>query len=90
VFVRFNGGFDRNSRLRITGPRNLGTFGIDDSSNWVASTPASGTRYRFSAWVARAPHGALPGSRSMSSRRGAPIGAGIVSAPVRSTPTGCS
>jgi hypothetical protein len=44
------GGFDGPTTLRVTGG-GLGQFGIDDNSNWVDSTLATGTRYRFRAWV---------------------------------------
>jgi hypothetical protein len=37
--------------LEVRGPASTATFGINDSPNWVATTGAAGTRYRFSAWV---------------------------------------
>jgi hypothetical protein len=51
------GGFDGNFSLRTTGPDSLSTFGINDSPNWVTTTPVAGTRYRFNAWVRAASSG---------------------------------
>ncbi|TMQ57334.1 MAG: PKD domain-containing protein, partial [Candidatus Eisenbacteria bacterium] len=49
---RVAGGFDGGFSLEIRGPA-TGTpkFGVNDGPNWVASTPAAGTLYRFTAWV---------------------------------------
>jgi PKD repeat protein len=51
TILRVAGGFDGAFSLRIVGPGAIGTFGLNDSPNWVASTPGSGTRYRITAWV---------------------------------------
>ena len=86
-FARAGGGFDRNFCLRVRGPANLGPFGIDDSTNWVASVPTSGTRWRFTAWV-RA--GSSRGSARLRVRElsgGTPLGDVVVSAPVPLTAT---
>jgi hypothetical protein len=48
---RVPGGQEGAVALQITGPASTATFGINDSPNWVATTVAAGTRYRFSAWV---------------------------------------
>jgi hypothetical protein len=46
------GGHQGSWTLRINGPVSLTqNFGVNDSPNWVASSPAVGTRYRFRAWV---------------------------------------
>src|SRR5439155_3967339 len=49
---RVPGGFDGSYSLEVTGPA-TGTakFGVNDSPNWVSSTSAVGTVYRFTAWV---------------------------------------
>ena len=54
---RVPGGFDGNYAMELDGPGALTTFGLNDSPNWVAQTPASqvGLPYRFTAWV-RSPH----------------------------------
>jgi PKD repeat protein len=54
---RVAGGFDKSFALAVTGPDTLGTFGLNDSPNWVTTTPAAGTRYRISAWVRSAGSG---------------------------------
>ena len=48
---RISGGSDGAFSLEVTGPNSLATFGINDSPNWVSTTPAVGVRYRFTAWV---------------------------------------
>jgi hypothetical protein len=83
---RIAGGFDGNRSLRVAGPANLSTFGIDDSTNWVANTPAIGTHYRFGAWVRST---TAKGSARLQVREflaGVPIDAGVVSAPLPLTP----
>jgi hypothetical protein len=49
---RVAGGYDGAYSLETQGPA-TGTaqFGANDSPNWVLSTPAAGTVYRFTAWV---------------------------------------
>jgi hypothetical protein len=52
TLARIPGGFDGSSALQVTGPATgLGAFGVNDSPNWVTSTPGAGVQYRFSAWV---------------------------------------
>jgi PKD repeat protein len=48
---RVSGGQEGAFALEVRGPATTTEFGINDSPNWVANTPAAGTRYRFSAWV---------------------------------------
>ena len=48
---RISGGFVGTFSLEVAGPDSLSTFGINDGPNWVSTTPALGTRYRFTAWV---------------------------------------
>src|SRR5258705_12711309 len=45
------GGFDGSYALQLAGLKSFGSFGVNDSPNWVAHTGASGRRYRFNAWV---------------------------------------
>jgi len=45
------GGFEGARCLRVAGPANLNSFGIDDSLDWVRVAGSAGARYRFSAWV---------------------------------------
>jgi PKD repeat protein len=51
LIERVPGGQDGAFALEVRGPATTGEFGINDSPNWVTSTPAAGTRYRVSAWV---------------------------------------
>ena len=45
-------GLDGDFSLEVSSPESIsGKFGINDSPNWVEPTPATRTRYRFSAWV---------------------------------------
>ena len=38
--------------MRMAGPLVLqGNYGLNDHPSWMLSTPAAGTRYRFTAWV---------------------------------------
>jgi parallel beta-helix repeat protein len=85
-FVRIVGGFDGVRSLRVNGPANLNAFGIDDSSNWVASTPAIGTRYRFGAWVRSLPGRGAARLQIRELVGGAPVGAAVVSALLPLTP----
>src|SRR6266571_3796660 len=48
---RVSGGYSGSYSMAVLGPANTSIFGVTDQPNWVASTPAAGTRYRFSAWV---------------------------------------
>jgi putative Ig domain-containing protein/PKD domain-containing protein/calcineurin-like phosphoesterase family protein len=45
------GGFDGALSCSATAGVASGSFGINDSPNWVATTSAVGARYRISAWV---------------------------------------
>jgi len=52
---RVAGGYDGAYSLEIQGAATgTGQFGANDSPNWVVSTPAAGTVYRFTAWVSSA------------------------------------
>ncbi len=52
TMVRVPGGFDGSFSVQMQGPPSgTGKFGVNDSPNWVATTTAAGTRYRFTAWV---------------------------------------
>ena len=51
VIQRIAGGLDGAYSLEMIGPTSTATFGVTDHPNWVATTPAAGTRYRFTAWV---------------------------------------
>jgi parallel beta-helix repeat protein len=48
---RVPGGQEGAVALEVRGPASTATFGINDSPNWVATTGAAGTHYRFTAWV---------------------------------------
>jgi hypothetical protein len=49
--LRVTGGLDGTYALQISGPATLATFGLNDSPNWVVTTPAAGVRYRYTAWI---------------------------------------
>jgi hypothetical protein len=52
VIQRVPGGQEGAFALEVRGPAaSTAEFGINDSPNWVATTGAAGTRYRFTAWV---------------------------------------
>jgi len=51
TLARVAGGFDGSWALQVTGPATPGTFGINDTPNWVAGIPAAGRRYRITACV---------------------------------------
>jgi hypothetical protein len=40
-----------SSALEITGPNSTASFGVNDSTDWIAATPAAGITYTFSAYV---------------------------------------
>jgi hypothetical protein len=48
---RVAGGHDGGYSLEIRGPASTGAFSVNDSPNWVVAAPATGTVYRFAAWV---------------------------------------
>jgi hypothetical protein len=49
---RVAGGFDGSYSLRLDAlSGGTGSFGVTDQPDWVGSTPAAGTRYRFIAWL---------------------------------------
>jgi PKD repeat protein len=54
---RVNDGFDGTFGLEVTGDSTTVSFGCNDAPNWVASVPAAGTVYRFTAWVRSSAHG---------------------------------
>jgi hypothetical protein len=49
--LRVTSGFDGTYALQVSGPATLATFGMNDSPNWVLTTPAVGVRYRYTAWI---------------------------------------
>jgi parallel beta-helix repeat protein len=52
TILRVPGGFDGGWALQMTGTSTtLSSFGVNDSPNWVLNAGASGSRYRFGAWV---------------------------------------
>lgn len=48
---RVSGGYDGTHALQMRGFKSFGSFGVNDSPNWVAHTGPSGRRYRFNAYV---------------------------------------
>ena len=73
--------------LDVNGPASLTKFGINDTPNWVASTPAVGTRYRFSAWVKSDTNVGSAQLRVREYKDGLKIGATTLSAGVELSPT---
>jgi PKD repeat protein len=59
TLLRVAGGFDGGFGLQVTGPAAVSSFGANDSPNWVLTTPAAGTTYRFTAWVRSVSHHGL-------------------------------
>jgi len=49
--TRVPGGHDGLWSLQVRGPLSVGTFGLNDSPNWVGAVPAAGTRFRVSVWM---------------------------------------
>ncbi len=49
---RVSGGFDGSYSLQMQSPATKSArFGVTDQPDWVGSTPAAGTKYRYIAWV---------------------------------------
>ncbi len=48
---RVPGGYDGLWSLMVSGSSTLSTDGLNDSPDWLASTPRAGLHYRLSAWV---------------------------------------
>jgi PKD repeat protein len=84
---RVAGGADGAFALEVRGPLTTTTFGINDSPNWVATTPAAGTRYCFSAWVRSAASTGQARLRVREYLNGAPVGTTTWSLGVRLTPS---
>ena len=84
--ARAAGGFAGNWSLRVSGPPSLAAFGIDDSTPWIANAGVAGAHFRLGAWVRSS---TAQGSITLQAREvagGGPVGAAVLSAPVRLTP----
>jgi PKD repeat protein len=84
---RVAGGQDGAFALEVRGPASTSDFGINDRPDWVAATPAAGTRYRFTAWVRSAAHTGQARLRIREYKSGTQIGPTLRSAPVTLSPT---
>ena len=82
ALLRVAGGYDGSGSMQVTGPATLTPFGMNDSPNWVTTTPAAGTRYRFSAWVRSASSAGAVKLQIREYQGGAKIGSSTLSAPV--------
>jgi hypothetical protein len=52
TIARVPGGHNSDWSLEVRGPSTgTGKFSVNDTPNWVVSTPGAGALYRFSAWV---------------------------------------
>ena len=87
LIERVAGGQDGAFALEVRGPATTTEFGINDSPNWVATTGAAGTRYRFSAWVRSAASTGQARLRIREYNGGTQIGPTLRSAPVTLSPT---
>jgi hypothetical protein len=83
---RVAGGQDGAFALEVRGPASTSDFGINDRPDWVAATPAAGTRYRFTAWVRSAAHTGQAVLRVREYNGGLQIGPTLRSAPVTLSP----
>jgi hypothetical protein len=87
VLQRVAGGYDGSWSLQITcGAAGTGC-GVNDSPNWIASTTAAGTRYRFTAWVRSVSSVGAAKLQIREYQGGTKIGANTLSAPVTLSPT---
>ena len=80
------GGIEGAFALEVRGTGSPTAFGINDSPNFVARTPAAGTRYRFTAWVRSAVHTGEARLRVREYSNGLQIGPTVRSAPVTLSP----
>jgi PKD repeat protein len=83
---RIAGGVDGAFALEVRGPASTSQFGIDDSPSWVATTPAAGTRYRFTAWVRSEQNSGEARLRVREYPSGTQVGVTTRSAPVVLSP----
>ena len=81
------GGFDGSQSVSSTAGVASGSFGINDSPNWVAVTSGAGARYRFSAWVRSASAIGQAKVRVTEFLGATKIGATTFSNPVALSPT---
>jgi PKD repeat protein len=83
---RVAGGQDGAFALEVRGPATTSQFGINDSPNWVATTGAAGTRYRFTAWVRSGTSTSLARLRVREYLNGSQVGGATPSASVGLSP----
>ena len=86
TLTRVTGGHAGSYCLEIKAPSNT-TYGITDNPNWIASVPAAGARYHFTAWVRS---GSSTGNGKIKIREfagGTQQGASAYSAPVPLSPS---
>ena len=81
------GGFDGSQSVASTAGVASGSFGINDSPNWVAVTSGAGARYRISAWVRSASATGQAKLRVTEFLGATKIGATTFSNPVDLSPT---
>ena len=77
------GGFDQVDACHITAGVLSGSFGVNDSPNWVGNSGPAGSKYRFTAWV-RSTNGSAGGARlRITEYQGAvKIGSTVTTVPV--------
>jgi hypothetical protein len=75
TIVRRLGGYDGAFSLEMTGTATSDPFGVNDSPNWIGTTPAAGTHYRFRAWVRSASHNGAARLRIREYVGGSQVGA---------------
>ena len=51
VFERVSGGRSSDWALSVHEPDSTAEYGINDSPNWIGTTPAAGIPFRFACWV---------------------------------------
>jgi len=87
---RVSGGIDGDYALQVAGPDILaGSFGVNDSPDWVRPTTAAGRRYRYTAWVlspSSTGHAKLRVTEYLIATAGTNLGR-VSSASVRLSPT---
>jgi len=80
------GGFDGAQSISSTAGVATGSFGINDSPNWVAVTSGVGARYRISAWVRSAAATGQAKLRVTEFMGATKIGSTVFSNPVNLSP----
>lgn len=87
VLQRVAGGYDGSWSMQVTCGAAGTACGLNDSPNWISSTTAAGTRYRYSAWVRSASSTGAAKLQIREYQGGTKIGGSTVSPSLTLSPT---